>query len=156
MTAQIVINIIINCAPNGCSLLFSSYFFALSACACRFEVTVTSVSLPPFMSHRGLFNTASSGWPCSPPCSLLALPCVLGGGVSFVAYRAQLGRLGGSRWGWVLQIKYRAIQTNVSHAVKPTFLSSLHPPRLCRIAIFSIKPTFLSGYLCGGRHLAAP
>ena len=28
-----------------------------SACACRFEVTVTSVSLPPFMSRRGLFNT---------------------------------------------------------------------------------------------------
>ena len=37
------------------------------------------------------------------------------GGVSFVAYRAQLGRVGGSRWGWVLHIKYRAI--------KPTFLS---------------------------------
>ena len=35
---------------------FSSlfYLFALSACACRFEVTVTSVSLPPFMSRRGL------------------------------------------------------------------------------------------------------
>ena len=33
--------------------------------------------------------------------------------VSRVAYRAQLGRLGGSRWGWVLQIKCRAIQTNV-------------------------------------------
>ena len=38
---------------------FSSllYLFALSACACRFDVTVTSVSLPPFMSRRGLFNT---------------------------------------------------------------------------------------------------
>ena len=33
-----------------------------------------------------------------------------GGGVSFVAPRAQLDRLGGSRWGWVLQIKCRAIQ----------------------------------------------
>ena len=33
--------------------------------------------------------------------------------VSRVAYRAQLGRLGGSRWGWVLQIKFRAIQTTV-------------------------------------------
>ena len=33
---------------------------------------------------------------------LLALPCVLeGGGVSRVAYRAYLGRVGGSRWGWV-------------------------------------------------------
>ena len=37
------------------SSLFS--FFALSLCACRFEVTVTSVSLPPFVSPRGLFNT---------------------------------------------------------------------------------------------------
>ena len=100
-------------------------FFASSARACRFEVTVTSVSLPPFMSHRGLFlpappdslgrllflppsrfrsfflPSASSGWPRSPPCFLLALPCVCwGGGVSCGAYRAQLGRLGGSRWGF--------------------------------------------------------
>ena len=38
---------------------FSSLFqfTALSACVCRFEVTVTSVSLPLFVSHRGLFNT---------------------------------------------------------------------------------------------------
>ena len=38
---------------------FSSlfYFFDLSTCACRFEVTVTSFSLPPCVSHRGLFNT---------------------------------------------------------------------------------------------------
>ena len=35
------------------SSLFS--FFALSLCACRFEVTVTLVSLPPFVSPRGLF-----------------------------------------------------------------------------------------------------
>ena len=40
------------------------------------------------------------------PCPSL---CVGGGGVSCVALRAQLGRLGGSRWGWVLQIKCRAI-----------------------------------------------
>ena len=51
---------------------FLFYLFALSAFACCSEVTVTSVSLPPFVSR--LFN----------------------------AYRAQLGRLGGSRWGWVL------------------------------------------------------
>ena len=37
------------------------------------------------------------------PCPSL---CVGGGGVSCVALRAQLGRLGGSRWGWVLQIKF--------------------------------------------------
>ena len=38
---------------------FSSlvYLFVLSARTCRFEVTVTSVSLFPFMSRRGLFNT---------------------------------------------------------------------------------------------------
>ena len=36
-----------------CSL---SYLFALSACACRFEVTVTAVSPPPFVPRRGLFN----------------------------------------------------------------------------------------------------
>ena len=38
---------------------FSSlfYFFDLSTCACSVEVTVTTVSLPPCVSHRGLFNT---------------------------------------------------------------------------------------------------
>ena len=50
-----------DCAPKGCGLLFSFlllfYLFALYAFACRSEVTVTSVSLPPFVSHRGLFNT---------------------------------------------------------------------------------------------------
>ena len=45
--------------------------------------------------------------PLSPP----PLPCCsfLPVGVSFpfaISYRAQLGRLGGSRWGWVLQIKF--------------------------------------------------
>ena len=27
-------------------------------------------------------------------------------GLFFLPYRAQLGRVGGSRWGWVLQIKF--------------------------------------------------
>ena len=36
--------------------LRSLYFFALSTCACSFEVTVTSVSLPPCVWHRGPFN----------------------------------------------------------------------------------------------------
>ena len=38
---------------------FSSlfYFFALSAFACSCEVTVTSVSFPSFVWHRGLFQT---------------------------------------------------------------------------------------------------
>ena len=44
-------------APNGCSLSSLFYFFALFTCACRFEVTVTSGSLPPCVSHRGLFKT---------------------------------------------------------------------------------------------------
>ena len=50
-----------DCAPKGCGLLFSFlflfYLFALSALACCSEVTVTSVSLPPFVSRRGLSNT---------------------------------------------------------------------------------------------------
>ena len=48
----------------------------------------------------------------------LALSCVLGGGVSFVAYRAQLGRVGGSRWGWVLQIKFPCHTVGLSSANK--------------------------------------
>ena len=56
--------------------------------------------------------------------SLPFLAC-WGGGVSFVAYRAQLGRVGGSPWVWVLQIKYRAIQTNVSlFALRTSSLSA--------------------------------
>ena len=49
------------CAPNGCSLLFS-FLFLCSFCPyvysvqCSFEVTVTSVLLPSFVSHRGLFQ----------------------------------------------------------------------------------------------------
>ena len=50
-----------DCAPKGCGLLFSFLFLfylsVLSAFACSFEVTVTSVSLPPFVSRRGLSNT---------------------------------------------------------------------------------------------------
>ena len=33
------------------------FFFVLYLCACSFEVTVTSDSLSPFMSLRGLFST---------------------------------------------------------------------------------------------------
>ena len=33
------------------------YFFVLSACACISEVPVTSVSLPSFVSHRGISGT---------------------------------------------------------------------------------------------------
>ena len=39
-------------------------------------------------------------------CRPTVMMCVRGGGVSCVASRAQLGRLGGSRWGWVLRIKF--------------------------------------------------
>ena len=58
--------------------------------------------ITPFVSIRGMFSTC-------------------------VAYRAQLGRLGGSRWRWVLQMKYRAIQANVlSHHI-PSRCFLQHP-----------------------------
>ena len=41
--------------PMDASFSSLFYFFALSAWACSCEVTVTSVSLPSFVSHRGLF-----------------------------------------------------------------------------------------------------
>ena len=37
---------------------------------------------------------------------LLFLPPRWGCGVSFVSSRAQIGRVGGSQWGWVLQTKF--------------------------------------------------
>ena len=39
-------------------------------------------------------------------CRPTVMLCVQRGGVSCVSDRAQLGRLGGSRWGWLLQIKF--------------------------------------------------
>ena len=56
------------CAPTGCSLLFSFLFLCSSArlCSSSDEVTVTSVSNPSFMSHRGFLNTTQ--------CSSLSLP----------------------------------------------------------------------------------
>ena len=47
---------------RGLDLVFVVFFCfctrrRLSAFACSFEVTVTSVSLPPFVSRRGLSNT---------------------------------------------------------------------------------------------------
>ena len=83
------------------------------------------------MSRRGLSNTGGS---LPPPGGLarlraFSLPFLVcwRGGVSCVAYRAQLGRLGGSRWRWVLQMKYRAIQANVlSHHI-PSRCFLQHP-----------------------------
>ena len=48
-----------DCAPKDAafSFLFPFHLFALSALASCSEVTVTSVSLPPFVSRRGLSNT---------------------------------------------------------------------------------------------------
>ena len=43
------------CALTGCCLLFSLLFICSFCYACSSEVTVTSVSLPSFVSHRGLF-----------------------------------------------------------------------------------------------------
>ena len=74
---------------------FSSFLFLsfqVSSVASSSRVSVGS-PLPRF----GRFSFCG--------CFSLSLSCVLGGLVSFVAYIAQLGRVGGSRWGWVLQIK---------------------------------------------------
>ena len=46
-------------------------------------------------------SVISPTFPC-PPCPL----CVEGVGFRVLAHRAQLGRVGGSRWGWVLYMKY--------------------------------------------------
>ena len=59
--------------------------------------------------------------------SLLNNLCVWGGGVSCVAisYRAQLGRVGGSRWVWVLQIKFPchySLSLSLSHTHTPLAL----------------------------------
>ena len=57
------------------------------------------------------------------PCPSL---CVGGGGVSCVALRAQLGRLGGSRWGWVLQNKIKfPCHTNQRSLVADIALNNL-------------------------------
>ena len=40
---------------------------------------------------------------------------------------------------------------SVSLEVTVTFATSLHPPRLCRIAVFSINPTFLSNIIIVSR-----
>ena len=45
--------------------------------------------------------------PC-PPCLVL---CVGGVGFRVLAHRAHLGRFGGSRWGWVLEIKFPCRRT---------------------------------------------
>ena len=55
--------------------------FVPSACACRSEVTVTSSPHHVCVDSRYLIHYC-------------------------VAYRAQFGRVGDSRWGWVLQIKF--------------------------------------------------
>ena len=72
-----------------CYLSLSLCSLALYYSACSPEVTVTSLHLPRLCrleSPRGIFNKTHPSLNC-------------------VAYRAQLSRLGGSRWGWVLQIK---------------------------------------------------
>ena len=55
LTAFFTIRIII--ITDAPALLFLFYLFALSALAYCSEVTVTSISLPPFVSRRGLSNT---------------------------------------------------------------------------------------------------
>ena len=65
--------------------------------------------------------------PLCPPSLLSSLPFrpLLRGFIP-LSYSAQLGRVGGSRWGWVLRIKFR----------------DTHLPRFCRFAVFYYRPTF--------------
>ena len=58
--ARIHSNPDIACAPSLGGLLLFSFLFLCSFClcvSCSSDVTVTSVSLPSSVSHRGLFNT---------------------------------------------------------------------------------------------------
>ena len=93
--------------------------------------------------------SASSGWPrrlCA--FSSPFLVC-WGGGVSFVAPRAQLDRVGGSRWGWVLQIKCRAIHTNVS--LNGSVMHFVCPRLACRaryLPLGSLAHGLLAGHIC--------
>ena len=57
-------------------------------------------------------------------CRPTVMLCVRGGGVSCVSDRAQLGRLGGSRWGWLLQVKFPCHKTHPSLCGQ----GSLSPP----------------------------
>ena len=73
--------------------------------------------LPLPVFGPSFFSLPPPGGSLPPPGGLarlraLSLPFLVcwGGGVSFVAYRAQSGRVGGSRWGWVLQIKCHATE----------------------------------------------
>ena len=80
-------------------------------------------------SPRLWLGLASPQWsPCRPP----PLPCCSFSpvGVSLldaISYRAQLGRVGGSRWGWVLQIKFPCQGSSNKNPV-PEF-SLPFPPR---------------------------
>ena len=75
-----------------------------------------SVSLPcspfscslcsPLLSQRCVRVGLAAVEPLSPPTSSLLLLFAGWGLIFFLPYRAQLGRVGGSRWGWVLQIKF--------------------------------------------------
>ena len=94
---------------------FSSlfYFLVLCACACSSEVTITTISHPSFVSHRGFFFTNHRPPPPSPLSLCLAVASSSSPPEGFpLAYRAQLSRVGGSRWGWVLRMKFRAIALN--------------------------------------------
>ena len=74
----------------------------------------TGARFPSRIKIQIKFPCQSSGAPVGPPpfpaapLHRLGFPCLpflslcVGGGVPCVADRAQLGRVGGSRWGWVL------------------------------------------------------
>ena len=95
----------------------------VASCCCdchRVWVGVPS-AIPIFAPRiiRGGSLPPPGGLPRFRALSLPFLVCVWGGWVSFVAYRAQLGRVGGSRWGWVLQIQIpcHTIQCSLPHTM---------------------------------------
>ena len=111
--------------------------FVRNLCRWEFPLHGNAVLLPSPM-RVGL--VAAEPLPFLHP--LLPFPCAVSSSLSpessFVAslsspptgfplsYSAQLGRVGGSRWGWVLRIKFR----------------DTHLPRFCRFAVFYYRPTF--------------
>ena len=76
------------------------------------------LALPPFQAAP----LRRLGFPC-PPCLSL---CVWEVGFR-VLPRAQLGRLGGSRWGWALQIKFPC-HNSLSLSPCPIYTPFSYPP----------------------------
>ena len=97
-----VVDVDVSCLNHRCSVSPFNKINALSPPLSRDKpLALTSDAVSPG------FPSSIKKAPVAPP-----LPCCSFSpvGVSFslvaISYRAQLGRLGGSRWGWVLQMKF--------------------------------------------------